>query len=318
MGAKRPNPRRATKRAPDAAGVDSAPSDRAANRNWPEQRSLTFSQAQGFEGLPSPLEIGVVNEHARTDLWNWLWMWVQDPLSADGISDEAGEVLRAVYLHLLHQPLDAFPSGLGQLQLMVKPWFTSAPFNKLFDIIQFMLRTPKGHQHFPDVRQIFRRNLLAYDIIDIPPDGPTIVPNASPEEGEAIRTAFADLATGPFDGARHHLQQATAFINAGDAAKAVAQAMHAVESVVRVISPNSNFSQALAALNAKSAMHPALSKALGSLYGYTSDEKGIRHPLLESDVSKVHMHEAVFMYGACAAFITYLIARARDGGLLNR
>ena len=64
--------------------------------------------------------------------------------------------------------------------------------------------------------------------------------------------------------------------------------------------------------------HPALTKALASLYGYTSDEKGIRHPLLASDVSKVHMHEAVFMYGACAAFITYLIARARDGGLLNR
>jgi hypothetical protein len=54
------------------------------------------------------------------------------------------------------------------------------------------------------------------------------------------------------------------------------------------------------------------------LYGYTSDEKGIRHPLLGSDVAKVHMPEAVFMYGACAAFITYLVARAREVGLLTK
>ncbi|MGD0432642.1 MAG: hypothetical protein ABSA58_16280 [Acetobacteraceae bacterium] len=221
-------------------------------------------------------------------------------------------------MELLHAPLDLFPGNVGTVPLTIKPMFLSGAYNIVFDIVQFVLRHSSDKSHYPRVRQIFRQNMLAYDIIDIPPDGPTIVPNASPEEGEAIRESFALLRTGPFDGARHHLQQASSFINAGDATKAVAQAMHAVESVVRVIAPNKNVNQALASLNTASTIHPALKEALTKLYGYTSDEKGIRHPRLESDVARVHMPEAVFMFGGCAAFVTYLITHARDSGLLSR
>jgi len=60
-----------------------------------------------------------------------------------------------------------------------------------------------------------------------------------------------------------------------------------------------------------------LRDALTKLYGYSSDEKGIRHPLLESDVARVGMPEAVFMFGACASFISYLISRARGSGMLK-
>jgi hypothetical protein len=271
-------------------------------------RPLTFTQAQGIEPLPSPLALEELSQHARTDLWNWLWSCIphSDFLSAWGglSAPEIEGILRLAYVELLHAPLDLFPGDVGTVPLIIKPIFLSGPYNIVFDIVQFILRNSNDESYYPRVRQILRQNMLAYDIIDIPPDGPTIVPNASPEEGEAIREAFAVLRTGPFDGARHHLQQAASFINAGDAPKAVAQAMHAIESVVRVIAPNNNFNQALASLNATSTIHPALKEALTRLYGYTSDEKGIRHPMLESDVARVHMPEAVFMYGACAAFIT--------------
>ena len=42
------------------------------------------------------------------------------------------------------------------------------------------------------------------------------------------------------------------------------------------------------------------------LYGYTSDERGLRHPLLEREEANVGMDEAVFMLGACASFASYL------------
>jgi len=221
-------------------------------------------------------------------------------------------------VELLHLPLDLFPENVGMVPQMIKPIFLTGFYNIVFDLVQFILRNTSDESHYPRVRTIFRQNMLAYDIIDIPPVGPTIVPNASPEEGETIRRAFADLATGPFDGARSHLRQAAGFIDAGNAPKAVTEAMHSIESVVRVIAPNRNFNQALVSLNASSPMHPALKDALTKLYGYTSDEKGIRHPLLESDVAKVQMPEAVFMYGVCAAFVTYLVARAREVGLLTK
>jgi hypothetical protein len=63
-------------------------------------------------------------------------------------------------------------------------------------------------------------------------------------------------------------------------------------------------------------MHPAFKKALLSLYGYTSDEAGIRHALLE-DEARVDMHDALFMLGACASFATFLIGKARTAGMIS-
>ena len=47
------------------------------------------------------------------------------------------------------------------------------------------------------------------------------------------------------------------------------------------------------------------------IYGYSNAEKGIRHPMLDESSAKVDEIDAQFMFGACASFISYLIAKAR-------
>ncbi len=54
-----------------------------------------------------------------------------------------------------------------------------------------------------------------------------------------------------------------------------------------------------------------------SLYGYTSDSQGVRHALLDKGAPDVDETDALFMLGACAAFVSYLINRARAAGLLT-
>ena len=51
--------------------------------------------------------------------------------------------------------------------------------------------------------------------------------------------------------------------------------------------------------------------------GYTSDEDGIRHALLEEQ-EKVDIADAVFMFGACTSFTAYLVNKARTAGLLKQ
>jgi hypothetical protein len=53
------------------------------------------------------------------------------------------------------------------------------------------------------------------------------------------------------------------------------------------------------------------------LYGFTSDQNGIRHPLLEKGEANVDETDALFMIGACAAFVSYLINKSRAAGLLQ-
>jgi hypothetical protein len=55
-------------------------------------------------------------------------------------------------------------------------------------------------------------------------------------------------------------------------------------------------------------MHPALRKSLSALYGYTSDEQGIRHAML--DEPKLTAADAKFLLVACSAFINYMKEKA--------
>jgi hypothetical protein len=57
--------------------------------------------------------------------------------------------------------------------------------------------------------------------------------------------------------------------------------------------------------------------AFNSLYGYTSDKQGIRHAYLNEPGLNPDETDALFMIGACAAFVSYLINKARSAGLLN-
>jgi hypothetical protein len=290
----------------------------------------TFSQAHGLEPLPQPLALGQVSNEFRLDIWNWLYDKIDHNsryhAQRNWIVGHWRTIFSQIHSSLFYLPLDKFDGAVDDIVIFYKPAILSGrnalSFSKLFDLLQFMLRLPIMAQEVPkavmEIHSIIRRNMLAYDLLDIPPDGPTIVPNATPEEGEAVRQAFIALSVGRFDGARTHLRKAAESINSGQATDAIREAIHAVESIVRVIAPNKNFRDALAALNAQIAIHPAFRDALLKLYGYSSDEKGIRHPLLESDdATRVGMTEAVFMFGACASFITYLISRARQSGLLK-
>lgn len=68
-------------------------------------------------------------------------------------------------------------------------------------------------------------------------------------------------------------------------------------------------------MSAKTNIHPAMEAAFRNPYGYSSDEGGIRHSLLED--SKVGFAEAKFMVVSCSAFANFLITKADEAGLLE-
>jgi hypothetical protein len=164
------------------------------------------------------------------------------------------------------------------------------------------------------VELAFRETQAAYRVID----NDTIVPNASEQEGAALVEALDVLKSAGLDGARAHLKQAGEELSTGRFAKSVAESIHAVESVARAIEANANtLDPALKRLRDKIGIHPALVQGFGNLYGYTSDEQGVRHALIEGAKPNVDQYDALFMLGACAAFCTYLVGKSRDAGLIK-
>ena len=58
--------------------------------------------------------------------------------------------------------------------------------------------------------------------------------------------------------------------------------------------------------------HPALKTAFSSLYGYTSDEDGIRHAILES--KDLAFEDAKFFLVVCSAFVNFVESRVARSG----
>ena len=110
-------------------------------------------------------------------------------------------------------------------------------------------------------------------------------------------------------GASAHLRQAAGHLRHGRHAESIAASVTAVESVARLIDPSAsrNLGPALNSLEKSGLLkHKALKKGILSLYGYASDEQGVRHALLDKQAADVGEDEALFMYGACACFAAYL------------
>ena len=117
------------------------------------------------------------------------------------------------------------------------------------------------------------------------------------------------------DGAETHLREAAERLSARQYAASIVNSIHAVESVARKIDPKGSkaLGPALDSLEkAGFSVHPALKEGFKKLYGYTNDEPGLRHPLIDKGAPDVGLDEAVFMFGACAFFAAYLANKHRD------
>ena len=279
----------------------------------PNPRNLTFSQAQGYEGLPGPLALGEISEDARLDLWDLLHrsaiggLAYPYPVLAK-IRIEWRNIAPKLHRDFSKIPLDQFDSrSLAFSELYRKGILEYFPFNRVFDFLQIVMRHDECPPDFVEaVQEIFESRQLAYRIDTNGP--PTILPMATKQEGEAISEAISTFQKEGLGGPETHLRQSAEHINQGNWSDSIRESVHAVESIARILAPKATNSlkPALDALERKHPIHPALKLGFERIYGYTSDEEGIRHPLLDSSESPSGRDEAVFMLGSCASFASYL------------
>ena len=268
---------------------------------------VSFSQAQGLEPLPRQLQLGELPENARTGLWNAFYLTHSDGyIRSFGIDPSWNEVLASVHAELFHRGLDTFSTDFNQVMNSYRGVFAEAPFNKVFDLILHIARHERCPEEFhARVASALQQHRLAYFY---EAKSRTIFQASTPEEGQAIIDAVRELNDYGLDGAQNHLMQSAAFINQSEWAQSVHESISAVESIGVQIAPKGNtLGAALKNLSQQGiSVHPALNEGFGNLYGYTSNEQGVRHALLDQGQSNVGQDEAVFMLGACASFASYL------------
>ena len=223
------------------------------------------------------------------------------------VGPEWNTVMRRWHVRKLLLPSDEYDRRLKTIAAYSKSMILYQPYDEVFDYLTFVMRDEKMKFMELNFASAFAEARMAYTIEDA-----TIFPAATPEEGTTVRHAFEVLAANEFGGARSHLRLAGELISSGDWAGGVRESIHSVESVAKVIDPSAKtLSDALKKLANADAMNPNLKRGLEALYNYSSDEKGIRHAMVFNAQPKVDRADAIYMFGACAAFVSFLIARSK-------
>lgn len=288
--------------------------------------SMKFSQRKGITPIMKSIQVDSIDEDLRNGLWSALvefyWEKCDMPKDSFGIlSQISGSKLETLFKDLWHnyfkRPRDTIPTyfyGDGGGLETLRNYFFRAEWYEVYDFIEFVsaytLKGKKGERYkFVNAcNHCLEQENSGYRFVD-----GKITDIISPEEIGEIETAIEQ--SDPYHGVKQHLQSAIELMGDRrnpDYRNSIKESISAVESLCKQVSGNekATLGDTLKTLEKKGSIHPALKKAFSSLYGYSSDADGIRHPLMkESNLTSV---DASFMLIACSAFINYVIARIAE------
>jgi len=275
------------------------------------RETMTFAQSEGAESLPRQLERKEISDQ----LSSLLWVIIHDSLDkaldyGTGVyaflrlNSPWKEILRQWWVLRKFRNVDEFPDA-DDIKALVKNEVTSRDYIKVYDFLQFVIRSPTCPASLEStISAVLERSHAPYRIIN-----KTFVPIVSDEEVQAISKALEAAAASKARGPSAHLANAATALSDGQWSEAIRESIHAVEAAAKSIEPTAaTLGPALDKLQTSIRLNPALKKAFSALYGFTSDEKGIRHSLVFESESAVSERDAVFMFGACASFVSYLVS----------
>ena len=281
------------------------------------RKKLTFAQAEGLAPLPRQLERTEVSAELRAVLWDLIHRLIRKSIRSDiwaYVGDPWANILRQVHVYLDHKPTDEFSTKPADVIAAVKPVFMSGTYDRLYGWLQFVMEVANDASLSRAIALAFFHCHAPYRVVD----NYLLVPIASEQDAKTITKTFAELKNAGLEGARGHLKSAAARLTEGEFADSVRESINAVESVAKALEPSADLSKTLAKLEASGNIHGALKKGFLAIYGYTSDQQGIRHPLIDDATASVDETDALFMLGACSAFISYLIAKGRAARFFDK
>ncbi len=272
-----------------------------------------FSDRLGITQTPNELQVDTINDELRNSLWNW----ILENLQYDG----AEESVRLVWKDYFKEPLNKLSHNYQTRVSLVHEYFVKSEWFEAYNFVEFIFQSivlkiqrPNNFKAIEDkLNHILERELAGYRMINT-----ELVPITDKHEVESVRQAMSEPSSLGLEGVSRHITKALSLLGKKpepDYANSIKESISAVESICKLLTgeKSGGIDKALAKISAQTSIHPALKQALSNLYGYTSDESGIRHAILET--KDIGFAEAKFMLVACTAFVNFVVEKARRAKL---
>ena len=256
-----------------------------------------------------------MNDELRASLWNVLEVvfWSTDGFVL-GRNHEHGRIeqfSRHLWSDYFKRPIDSRPGHgnylRGNLILKeIRQYFFQCRWNEVYDLLEFIVQAYDDKDKprlAANLNHVLARELAGYKFIH-----GQLVDITDAQESQLLAEALADTR---FAAVASHLERALQLLadrKQPDYRNSIKESISAVEAMARVVAeePKATLAEALKVIEKNHRLHPALKAGFASLYGYTNDDDGIRHAMLEAP--NIDQSDAKYFLLSCTSFINYLKA----------
>ena len=254
---------------------------------------MLFSHRQGLVETRLEPQLESMDGDLRNGLWNVFYELVV--LKARQ-SSASGEFMRMIWTEYYKQARDDFPRDYASL---FKQRFMEGPWHEVYDLVELVAASHRNA--IAAVNRVLERDNAGYRLIEA-----KVTPIIDELELSEVNSTLGG-AEAKFRLAREHIARAVELFSdreSPDYRNAIKESISGAESAACVLTGEKNFKDALKGLKERG-LHPVLAAVFSKLYGYTSDESGVRHALTED--ATVGEAEAHYMIVSCSAFVSYLM-----------
>jgi hypothetical protein len=282
---------------------------------------MSFSERYGYKPVREIIQIESMDEPLRNGLWSLLKLYCWDHKRNQSgihgvcyISESTNEDLyllsAALWLNYFKEPLDTLDNDWNKVLNQLRHHFFKSAWYEAYDFIEFIGNNYKRRQFqnsfYKACNNLFEKEMSAYRFVD-----GVITRITEKQEIQEIQDAL-ESKSGPV---KTHIRRSLELLSdrhQPDYRNSIKESVSAVESLVAQVLgvKTGTLGQLIKKLETEIGLHSALKTAFSSLYGFTSDEGGIRHALMEKD--KNDYHDAKFMLVVCSAFINYVEGKSES------
>lgn len=274
---------------------------------------MRFSQRIGERPVHEALQIQSMDSDLQNSIWNLLHDVYFCKLAYYFSSSPSltTTMVKNLWRDFFKAQLDKLPRKGSDVLISLKEWFFEAEWFDVYDLLEFIVQLDPAIED--EANNVLKREMSGYRFIER-----TLVPITNETELAEIDDAIQKSSSSPLVGVNEHIHAALTKLadrKNPDYRNSIKESISAVEAIAGIISGSSSstLGSALKVIETKVGLHPALKRGFSAIYGYTSNEDGIRHALMES--SQCDFEDAKYMLVACSAFVNYLISKAEKAEL---
>lgn len=283
----------------------------------PKAPELDFSQRMGITAATPKIQLDTMSTDLRNSLWNVLTLELlqnyrkpRDSSSSYVKGSNLHQYIYALYADFFKARVDTIPTYWYEFSPVLSKAFFALSWDRVYAFMEFTVAntvTAYSENIAQASNRVLTRENSGYRFV-----AGKVTPITSSEEMTEVEEAIKR--GNNYAGVNTHLKTALVLMSDRenpDYRNSIKESISAVESLAKQLTGNATtLAPALNELEKHHNLHPALKKAFSSLYGWTSDDNGIRHCLM--DVQNLTQADARFMLITCSAFINFVIDSTKD------